>query len=111
MTLGQLADVLEAAARRARELSAEDRADRNDWITQTASPLGPRRHVSRVRARLAAGLDGAALIGRRALLSPAALEEELAALVKRPRRASTTATAGSTRDRLERRLGLVGGAR
>jgi hypothetical protein len=83
-------------------IDAEQRAEKRDWVSQASSPLGPRRHVARVRARVAAGLDGASLVGRRALLSPKALEEELAALTKKKPAAETTGA------RLERRLGLVG---
>jgi hypothetical protein len=103
----QLARVLRAAAEEAERIEAEERADRRDWLAQANSPLGPRRHVGRVRARLAAGLDGAALVGRRALLSPAALAEELAA----PTKKATTPELEGTKERLERRLALVGGGR
>jgi hypothetical protein len=102
-----LAEILEAAARRARELDAQERAALRDWIPQQKSPLGPRRHVRVVRSRIARGGDGAVMLGRRALLSPSALEAELNALTeKRPKLAKGDPT--STAQRLERRLGLVG---
>ena len=103
MTLGELAEVLEAAARRARELEGEQRSELRTWTDQAISPLGRRRHVAAVRRRLAARLDGAVIVGRRHLLAPAALDAELAALSRRPQPAEK-----STRARLERRLGLVG---
>jgi hypothetical protein len=106
VTLGELADVLEAAARRARELEAEQRSELRTWTDQTTSPLGRRRHVAAVRRRLAAGLDGVAVIGRRHLLAPAALDAELSVLSRRAPVAEK-----STRARLERRLGLVGEGR
>lgn len=106
--LGQIAEILEAGARRARELDAEARAERRDWVDQAASPLGRRRHVTAVRRRTAAGDAGAAMVGRRALLSAAALEQELAALSARPKKAEPEATGP---DALRRRLGLVGGSR
>ena len=54
-------------------------------VDQHASPLGPRRHCAAVRRRLAAGLAGGTILGRRLLLTPEAVEEELASSrVKRP---------------------------
>lgn len=87
-------------------IAEEASAERRDMVDQSASPLGPRRHVARVRARVAAGADGAVMVGRRALLSPAALQEELAGLTKRKPVEAKPETTGS---RLERRLGLVAG--
>jgi hypothetical protein len=46
-------------------------------IDQRSSPLGPRRHAAAVRRRLEAGKPGASRVGRRWLLTPAALEDEL----------------------------------
>lgn len=59
-------------------------------IDQRSSPLGPRRHCAAVRARIAAGKPGASVVGRRFLLSPAALSDELAArgAVVRPKPAA-----------------------
>jgi hypothetical protein len=108
MTPAELARVLRAAADEADRIAAEQRAERRDWTDQQSSPLGRRRHVARVRARVAAGHDGAAMVGRRALLSAEALEEELALLSKGPRKAVTNETGP---DALRRRLGLVGGRR
>lgn len=61
-------------------IAAEQDAERRDWTSQEASPLGRRRHVKAVRGRIARGDTAAAMVGRRALLSAAALAEELAAV-------------------------------
>jgi hypothetical protein len=100
-----LAEVLEAAARRARELDAEASAELREWTDQTRSPLGRRRHCALVRRRVGAGDAGAAILGRRFLLAPNALDEELAVLTTRPKAPKIE----STGDRLRARLGLVGG--
>lgn len=47
-------------------------------IDQSASPLGPRKHCETARRRLREGKPGAALVGRRWLLSPQAVQEALA---------------------------------
>lgn len=52
------------------------------WVDQVRSPLGPRRHCAATKRRIEQGRPGATKIGRRYLLSPEALEEELA----RPRK-------------------------
>lgn len=49
-----------------------------------ASPLGRRRHITSVRARIASGSPGAAIAGRRALPSAEALADELETLSNRP---------------------------
>ena len=104
--LATLAEILDAAAARARELDAADRAERRDWTDQASSPLGRRRHVAAVRRRVAAGDDGAAMIGRRALLNDCALSEEMAATRPKAKRPEGTG------ERIRARLGLVaGGAR
>ncbi|HEY2408854.1 MAG TPA: hypothetical protein VGI10_22770 [Polyangiaceae bacterium] len=56
-------------------------------LDQSASPLGRRRHIAAVRARVARGEPGAAIVGRRHLLAREAVDAELAALAKRPRKA------------------------
>jgi hypothetical protein len=103
VTPADLARILRAAADEADRIAAEHRAERRDWIDQVMSPLGRRRHVAAVRRRVGAGAAGAALVGRRALLSSEALAEELAALStrKRPARPETGA------QRMLRRLGLL----
>lgn len=55
------------------------------WIDQARSPLGPRRHRSAVQRRLGRGEPGASLVGRRHLLSPEAVAEELARITKAKR--------------------------
>lgn len=57
-----------------------------DLIDQFGSPLGQRRHCAAVTRLLNAGQAGAARVGRRALLTPAALQAELNLLSKRPAR-------------------------
>jgi hypothetical protein len=77
VTPAELARVLRAAADEADRIAAEARAERRDWIDQGASPLGPRRQIEAVRRRIREGAPGAAMVGRRALLSPEAMAEEL----------------------------------
>jgi hypothetical protein len=86
-------------------IETEERAERRDWQSQAGSPLGNRRHCSAVKRRIAAGLEGARIIGRRHELSPAALEQELQGLTKRKPKVEQSGTAA----RIERRLGLVAG--
>jgi len=104
--LEQLAEVLEAAARRARELAAEERAERRDWLDQRQSPLGPKRHCAAVKRLVAAGDPGAALVGRRHLLSAAALAQELGR-ASQPKGAKPEAT--GVRAQIEQELRLVRG--
>ncbi len=107
MTPAELARILRAAAEEAERIDAEHRADRRDWTDQATSPLGRRRHVTAVRQRVAAGDPRAALIGRRALLSSTALDEELARLSgKGPRKVESEP---SGPEALRRKLGLVSG--
>ena len=76
----------------ARAVVAELRSgDAPGMLDQAASPLGRRRHMAACRARVAAGLDGAAIVGRRHLLSRDALDAELTAASKRPARATKPA--------------------
>jgi hypothetical protein len=101
-----LARVFRAAAAECEAIAAEQRADRRDWIEQAGSPLGNRRHVAAVKRRIAAGrIDGASMVGRRAMLSADALAEELALLSAKPRNAKP---APSGPDALRAKLGLVG---
>jgi hypothetical protein len=53
------------------------RAERVSWLDQRTSPAGSRRHIGMTKRRVQAGLPGAAIVGRRFLLSPEALQEEL----------------------------------
>ncbi len=88
-------------------LELEERAEQRAWLDQGQSPLGARRHIRAVRARIARGGAGAARSGRRYLLSAEALAEEL----ERPAMASSDAlpAAPSVGDALRAELRLVGG--
>lgn len=84
-------------------LSAGTRADMQD---QVGSPLGRRRHIAACRQRVARGDVGAAVVGRRHLLSRDALAAELEALTKRkPRRPTEPARADELAN-LRSRYGL-----
>lgn len=76
------ATIEEALAILAREIAravvAELRAGEVAMIDQSASPLGRRRHIAAVRARVSTGATGAAIVGRRYLLAREAIEAELA---------------------------------
>jgi hypothetical protein len=112
LSIEKLERVLRAAADVCAEIAAEDRAERRDWTDQTTSPLGRRRHVNAVRRRVAAGDAGAAVVGRRHLLSGDALAAELAAVSKGTSPKSEQKAAQSGPEALRARLGLVvGGAR
>ena len=67
----------------ARAIVAELR-DGEGMVDQTSSPLGARRHRAAVKRRLVAGEGGAAVVGRRHLLSREALTEELERVTRRP---------------------------
>jgi hypothetical protein len=79
-------------------------AGHREWTDQAGSPLGRRRHILAVRARVAQGDSGAAIVGRRALLAPAALTEELARVSaprsRKPRSNAVAAQVTSMADRL-----------
>jgi hypothetical protein len=79
----------------ARAVVAELRAgEAPGMIDQAGSPLGRRRHIVAVRALVASGAPGAAIVGRRHLLSRAALDAELAAVAgKAPRKARKAGSA------------------
>jgi hypothetical protein len=106
VTLDDLAEILEAAASKARELAAQDRANRSQWIDQAGSPLGPRRHHKAVKTRVAKGRPGAAIVGRRSLLSPEALQEELQSLTTGARKQSPSPTPLAAPEAWAQRLGL-----
>jgi len=87
LTKREFIEQLRGARRQARELEQTfDRLleaaetpgnDTEEWIDQEKpGGLGPRRHCAAVRRRLAENKPGAAKIGRRFLLSPAAYAEE-----------------------------------
>jgi hypothetical protein len=92
------ADALEDAARDAE-------IDRGTWLDQAGSPLGSRRHCAAVRRRVAQGLDGAAIVGRRHLLSPAALAETMRA--PKPKKSQQPSDPVA---RARERLRLIGGS-
>ena len=75
----------------ARILKAQSR-----MISQASSELGPRRHRAAVRRRLDEGLDGAAISGRRFLLTPEALREEARRATPTKRRSSPNTVAKAT---------------
>jgi hypothetical protein len=68
-------------------------------VDQAGSSLGRRRHIEAVRRRVAAGEPGAVQLGRRYLLTQAALEEEARRIAARP-------TKRTRRDELLARYGL-----
>jgi len=55
------------------------------WTDQTRSPLGRKRHCLAVRRRVDLGEGGAAVVGRKHMLSKEALAAELEDLSKRKR--------------------------
>jgi len=73
---------------------------RPDMLDQAGSPLGRRRHIAAVRARAARGDAGAAIVGRRHLLTREALEAELQAVAKRkPKKATPRDELAAARER------------
>lgn len=73
-------------------------------VAQGESPLGPRRHCNAVKRRVARHQPGAAIIGRRHLLSQEALREELAGTSSA--RALREEPADTPGNALRRKLGL-----
>lgn len=53
-----------------------------DMVDQASSPLGKRRHCAAVRERVTRGAPGAAIVGRKHLLSREELQKELAVVSK-----------------------------
>lgn len=104
-----LEDVLNELAQRIGAVVAERlRGGEPGMVSQEASPLGPRRHCAAVKRRVARGEPGAARIGRKYLLSPDALAEELGRACRAPKGvAPDSAPAGSVRAELERKIRLV----
>jgi hypothetical protein len=77
-------------------------------ITQSASPLGRRKHCAAVRRRIDSGESGAAIVGRRHLLSTDALSEELGRASSRVAVTSPApGPATSVRDELRAELRLI----
>lgn len=113
MSSPELAALGEAVAARVAALVVERLTNgAPGMVAQDASPLGRRRHCAAVKRRLASGKPGAAIVGRRHLLSPEALADELAR-VSGQRPPAVSPASGSVRAELERELRLVkgGGAR
>jgi hypothetical protein len=108
MALDALVD--ELAQRVAAIVVARLREGDPGMVDQNASPLGRRRHCAAVKRRLARGEVGAAIVGRRHLLSAEALSEELGR-VSTKRSDNTAAVAGNIRAQLERDLRLLQGKR
>lgn len=108
-----IARILRAAADEAEAIAREDSAERRDWIAQADSPLGPRRHISAARRRLSAGLDGVSNVGRKWLLSPEALRDEMGRLDSRVESAKQDPEleADAELSELRRELALVRGGR
>lgn len=80
-----LAEALETFVDELAELVARKVVDRlqqgtPDMVDQSNSPLGRRRHCYAVRRRISEHKPGAAVVGRRHLLTREALAEELARL-------------------------------
>jgi len=110
MTLSRLAPqhlarVLRVAAEELDRIASEEALQRNDWIGQAESPLGRKRHCAAVRRLVADGHPGAAVVGRRHLLSPGALAQALGE-ASRPKPEPTEL---SPEERLGAALRLVGG--
>jgi hypothetical protein len=84
-------DVLEPLLRRlARYVAEELRAGATSgMVDQSASSLGRRRHIDATRRRIASGAPGAIQLGRRYLLAPEALEEEIRKLATQPKKRSS----------------------
>ncbi len=74
-----------------------------DMVDQSKSPLGSRRHCNAVKRRVGNGETGAARVGRRYLLTPDALAEELHRIGQGPKPAKGESVA----DELRRELGLI----
>lgn len=105
----------ELAERLADRLEARQKQGAAGMVGQETSPLGRRRHCAAVRRRISANLPGAAIVGRRCLLSPEALSEELnrASGAKRTRSVESEAstTQSPARAELDRQLRLIRAAR
>jgi hypothetical protein len=82
-------------------------------LDQASSPLGRRRHCAAVKRRVGRGEPGAAIVGRRHLLSAEALADELARSSGSSVASDTDGlqAAGSIRTELERELRLVRGGK
>lgn len=98
----------ELVARVADGVAERLRAGESKMIGQAASPLGSRRHCGAVKRRMAQGKPGAAIVGRRHLLSAEALADELQSAGGR-RGAPLSATKSSVRAELLAELESISG--
>jgi hypothetical protein len=85
-------------------IEAEESERDGDWIDQSTSPLGPRRHCALARRLIAAGDKRAARAGRRWLLRAEALSLPVPTS-KRPKRAESESESAAAR--AARRLSRV----
>ena len=99
--------LVEAIALRVVELLREAPAS-TQWISQSSSPLGVRRHCAAVRRLVASGAPGARIIGRRLELSSDALQMELDMV---SRRKPTPRVESAAVEDLKAALRVVGGRR
>lgn len=103
-----LEEALRVLAREiAREVVRELRAGELDMIDQSASPLGRRRHLAAVRARVSAGAPGAAIVGRRYLLSREAVAQELEKVSDKRRGTPNLEEVGDLLDRYDLERGAA----
>jgi hypothetical protein len=83
------AELAEAHARLAELYQRQAAANANDnadkWISQRDSVLSSRRHINATRRRVSQGLPDARIVGRRYLLTQAAVDAELGHLTGRVR--------------------------
>ncbi len=100
MVLEVQATALEAQAATLRALAEQLATPTVDMLDQRHSPLGKRRHCAAVRRRIDDGQFGANIVGRKHLLSPDALAEEMAALNPAPTRVQSNTTAPSIAEQL-----------
>lgn len=91
LTVGQLISVLKG--------STPTVDKRSDWLDQHTANIGPKRFAKLHRRRQALGLPGVAKAGRRFLMTPEALAEEL-------ERVEPTAAAGLDAELAELRAGV-----
>lgn len=101
----------ELAREVARAVVAELRAgELPSMLDQVGSPLGRRRHITAVRRLVAEGKPGAAVVGRRHLLTREALEAELGGAAPRTRTTRAAAPQPTPRDEvaaMRERYGFV----
>jgi hypothetical protein len=91
-------------------MARQQERTRQGMIDQANSPLGPRRHCAAVRARMNRNDPGAALVGRKHLLTPEALAEELGRASSRkaaPEAPPPAVKPGSVADELRRELAAL----